>query len=181
MSHMEAPHKKSASPMRTPRIEKVVVNMSVGRSGEPLQKAARVLEELTGQKPCQRKAKKTIRDWGVSKKEPIACIVTLRGPRATDFLRRAFEAAGDKLSASHFDDHGNFAFGIKEHIEIPGTKYLPELGLFGMDVCVSMEKPGYRVKRRHKTRSKVGKRQKLTPEEAMAYVQEAFKVEVTGG
>ena len=65
-------------PMLKPRIEKVVVNMSIGKSGEPLEKAAKVLKELAGQTPCKRKAKKTIRDFGIRRGEPIACMVTLR-------------------------------------------------------------------------------------------------------
>jgi large subunit ribosomal protein L5 len=55
------------NPMQAPRIEKVVVNMSIGQSGEQLQKAMTVLEQLTGQKPCQRVAKKTIKEWGIRK------------------------------------------------------------------------------------------------------------------
>lgn len=169
------------NPMQRPRIGKVVVNMSVGRSGEPLQRAMRVLEQLSGQRPCVRKAKKTIRDWGISRKEPIACIVTLRGQRALSFLRRAFEAVGNRLPVSHFDRQGNFSFGVNEHIEMPGTRYDPELGIFGFDVCVSIEKPGYRVKRRRRMRSKAGRPQRVTPEEAVEYVEETFGVRVVRG
>ena len=50
-------------PMLKPKIEKVVVNISVGKSGEPLEKAAKVMKDLSGQTPCKRKAKKTIRDF----------------------------------------------------------------------------------------------------------------------
>lgn len=169
------------NPMQRPRIGKVVVNMSVGRSGEPLQKAMRVLERLTGQKPCIRRAKRTIRDWGISMKEPIACIVTLRGQRALPFLKRAFEAVGNRIPASNFDRQGNFSFGLHEHIEMPGTTYDPELGIFGFDVGVTMEKPGYRVKRRRRMRSKVGGSQRVDPDEAMEYVEEAFGVGVVEG
>jgi len=172
---------ESLNPMERPRVEKVVINISVGKSGESLQRAMRVLKELTGHKPCQRKAKKTIRGFGISRKEPISCIVTLRGDDAVDFLKRAFEAAGNRISASSFDQQGNFAFGIREHIEIPGSRYVPELGIVGMDVCVSMEKPGYRVKRRRIRRSKVGSRQKVSPEESRMFVQEVLGVEVIGG
>lgn len=167
------------NPMLRPRLGKVVVNISVGQSGEMLEKATRVLEILTGRKPCKRAAQKTVKDWGIRKGEHMACIVTLRGQGAIDFLKRGFEAVGSKLSASSFDSYGNFAFGIKEHIEIPSVKYDPKLGIFGMDVCVSMEKPGYRVKRKRRARSKVGKRQKLTREEAINYVKETFGVEIS--
>ncbi|RJS84299.1 50S ribosomal protein L5 [Candidatus Bathyarchaeota archaeon] len=166
------------NPMLKPRIEKVVVNVSVGKSGEPLEKASKILEELTGQKPCRRKAKKTIRDFGIRRGEPIACLVTLRGAKAKEFLSKAFQAVDNKISSKSFDEFGNFAFGIKEHIEIPGTKYKPELGIIGMDVCVSMEKPGYRVKRRRRVRSKVGSSHLVTKEESMLFLKEEFGVEV---
>jgi len=177
MSQIQRP----MNPMQRLRIEKVVVNISAGESGEPLQRAVQILEQLTGQKPCQRKVKKTIRDWGIRKKEPIACIATLRGQRAIEFLKNAFDAVGNKLPKSNFDINGNFSFGIKEHIEMPGVKYDPRLGIIGMDVCVSMERPGYRVKRRHRLRAKVGKKQRVTPEEAMEYVSELFGVKILGG
>jgi len=164
--------------MLKPRIEKVTVNMSVGKSGEPLEKAAKVLEQLTQQRPCKRKAKKTIRDFGIRKGEPIACLLTLRGEKARDFLKKAFQAIDNKLSRDRFDRYGNFSFGIKEHIEIPGTKYVPELGIHGMDVSVTLGRPGYRVKRRHHATSKIGLSHLLTRDEATLFIKDEFGVEI---
>ena len=168
------------NPMQKPRIEKVVLNISVGKSGEPLQRAVRILEQLTGQTPSQRKAKKSIRDWGIHRNEPIACLVTLRGEAALDFLKKAFDSVGNRLTVSSFDLNGNFAFGIRKHIDLPGVRYDPELGIVGMDVCVAMGKPGYRVKRRRLARARVGKRQKLTREEAIKHIREDFGIEILG-
>ncbi len=179
MSLEKAPQKDLVNPMLKPRIEKVIVNMSVGKSGEPLERATKVLEQLTGQKPCKRKAKKTIRDFGIRKGEPIACVVTLREEKAKDFLKRALQAVESKLSKDHFDRYGNFSFGIKEHIDIPGTKYVPELGIHGMDVAVALSRPGQRVKCRHRAKSRVGLKHRLSPDEAVAFVQEEFGIEVT--
>jgi large subunit ribosomal protein L5 len=166
------------NPMQNLRIEKVVVNVCVGKSGEPLEKAKKVLAQITGQTPCTRRAKKTIKDFGIRRGEPIACIVTLRKNKAYEFLKKALEAIGNKLHESYFDQYGNFSFGIKEHIDIPGTKYIPELGIFGMDVCVSLERPGYRVKRRAFHKSKIGKKHLITNEEAMDYIHEVFGTEI---
>lgn len=171
--------RKYQNPMLKPRIEKVVINSSIGRSGEPLEKAMKILQELTGQKPCVRRAKKTIRDFGIRKKEPIACVVTLRGEKAKEFLSRAFQAVENRISKSSFDEYGNFSFGIKEHIEIPGTKYKPELGIIGMDVSVVMERPGFRVKRRRRAKSKVGSEHLLSPDEVISFIKEEFNVEIT--
>ncbi|KYH41143.1 MAG: 50S ribosomal protein L5, large subunit ribosomal protein L5 [Candidatus Bathyarchaeota archaeon B26-2] len=185
MSNVISPEKAEAikkmweeNPMLRPKIEKVVVNVSVGKSGEPLEKASKILEELTGQRPCRRRAKKTIRDFGIRRGEPTACVVTLRGGRAEEFLKKAFQAVDSRIQSRSFDELGNFAFGIKEHIEIPGTRYKPELGIIGMDVCVSMEKPGYRVKKRRRVKSKIGSSHLLTREESILFVQERFGVEV---
>jgi len=166
------------NPMRNPRIEKVVVNLAVGKSGEPLEKAVRVLQQLTAQKPCRMKAKKTIRDFGIRKGEPITCLVTLRGQKAVEFLKKAFYTLGNKISESHFDHYGNFSFGIREHIEIPDTKYVPELGIFGMDVCVTMGRLGYRVAKRRRRSGKIGLSQRLTREEAVQLIKETFGVQI---
>jgi large subunit ribosomal protein L5 len=167
------------NPMLKPRIEKVTINMSVGKSGQPLEQAVEILQLLTDQKPSKRKAKKTIRDFGIRKGESIACLVTLRKEKAKEFLRKAFEAVENKLSKYSFDRQGNFSFGIKEHIDIPGTKYQPDLGIHGMDVSVALGRPGYRVKRRHRTKSNVGKDHLLTADEAILFIKDEFDVEVT--
>ncbi len=165
-----------SNPMLKPRIVKVTVNISVGESGERLQKAARVLEMLTGQKPSVRRAKRTIRDFGIRKGEPIAVMVTLRREKAIEFLKKAFHAIGYKLKASQFDEFGNVSFGIKEHTLLPGVRYDPELGVFGMDVAITIERPGYRVARRRRTRRPIPRRHRVTKEESMVLLNELFGV-----
>ena len=169
----------AANPMLTPKIEKVTVNMSVGQSGAPLEQAATIIQQLTNQKPSKRKAKKTIREFGIRKGESIACLVTLRDEKAVEFLRKAFVAVDKKLSKYCFDRQGNFSFGIKEHIDIPGTKYQPKLGIHGMDVSVSLGRAGYRVKRRHRVKTSVGKEHLLTADEAILFIKDEFDVEIT--
>lgn len=178
MSADETHNRWENQPMLTPRIEKIVVNISVGKSGEPLEKATRVLKEITGQTPCKRKAKESVRDFNIRKGESIACIVTLRGEKAIAFLNKALPVIDKKLSRRSFDKQGNFSFGLKEHIELPGVKYDPDVGIFGMDVCVTVIRPGYRVKARRKHAGKIGVRHVLTPEESMAFAKETLGVEI---
>ncbi|MFW6117710.1 MAG: 50S ribosomal protein L5 [Thermoproteota archaeon] len=178
MSEEDILEKWEAKPMLKPRIEKVVVNISVGKSGEPLEKAVKVLEDLTGQTPSKREAKQTIREFGIRQGEPIACAVTLRDQRAKDFLRKVLPVVDNQLSRGCFDEHGNFSFGIEEHIEIPGVKYKPEIGIFGMDVCVSLSRPGSRVKKRRRKRNKIGLRHVLTPQEARVFVKDSLGVKI---
>jgi len=166
------------NPMRRLRIAKVVVNMAVGTSGERLAKAAQVLEQLTGQKPSFRKAKKTIKEFGIKRGENIACVVTLTKDKAVEFLKRVLAAVDFKIKETSFDELGNFSFGIKEHISLPGVKYDPMLGIFGFDVCVTIERPGYRVARRRRKRSRVGKSHRVTREESMKFVEEFLGVKI---
>jgi len=166
------------NPMRRIYVQKVVLNIGVGRSGEVVERAQEVLRQISGRTPIQTKAKKTIRDFGVRKGEPIGVKVTLMGDEAFQLLKRLLIARGLKLPITSFDDEGNVSFGIKEHIEIPGTKYDPDTGIFGLDVNVKLERPGYRVARRRLCPSKVGRKQKVKRDEAIQFMKDTFKVEV---
>jgi large subunit ribosomal protein L5 len=166
------------SPMREIKIGKVVVNISVGTSGQPLVNAMRILQQITDQQPAQRTAKQTIRQFGIRKNEPIACMVTLRGEKADEFLKKAFQGIRNRINSRSFDKNGNFAFGIREHIDIPGTRYDPNLGIIGMDVNVTLERPGYRVSKRKRGRSRIGSTHRVTPKEAMSYVSTTYGVQV---
>jgi len=172
------------NPMRRIRLEKVVVNIGVGEPGERLEKAEtilrRIVKVVTGAdaKPVRTIAKKKIPKWGIRPGLAIGVKVTLRGDVAEKFLRAAFDAVGNRISEKSFDRQGNFSFGIREYIDLPGVKYDPSIGIFGMDVCVSLERPGYRVKRRKVRRAKVGKNHLIARDEAIAFVKEKFGVEV---
>lgn len=178
MSEDEILKKWKEQPMLKPKIAKVVVNICVGKSGEPLEKATKVLQDLTSQTPIKKKAKKTIRDFGIRKDEPIACVVTLRKQKATDFLKKVLPVFDNILSRKSFDKYGNFSFGLKEHIEIAGVPYDPDIGIFGMDVCVSLDRPGYRVKKRRREKAKIGSKHILTFNEALVFAKYTLGVEV---
>jgi len=164
--------------MREPVIEKVTINIGVGEAGEKVEKAVALLQKITGRKPVKTKTMKRIPAFGIRPKQFIGAKVTLRGKEAEEFLKKAFEAIGNRIKASWFDEFGNFSFGIKEYIDLPGVRYDPEIGIFGMDVCVTMGRKGYRVKRRRIKRSRIGKRHLLTKEEAIEFIKKKFGVEV---
>lgn len=166
--------------MRELRVAKVTVNMGVGEGGEKLAKAEALLEQLTGQRPVKTYAKATNQSFGIRKGTPIACKVTLRGERAEKFLRKALEAVDRRVSRKSFDEWGNLSFGIKEHIDIPGVRYDPKVGIFGMDVCLTVERPGYRIKRRRVARRKIPRKHRVTPEESIRYMKERYDVKVEG-
>lgn len=159
-------------------VDKVVINIGVGKSGEPMEKAKKALTELTGHQPAVRGAKKTVRDFGIHKGEPIGAMVTLRREEALEFLKRALAAKKNVLKATSFDDFGNFSLGVHEHIDIPGTKYNPDIGIFGMDINVVLVRPGYRIARKSRKRAKIGKSHRINRQEAMEFFKQQFGVEV---
>ena len=164
--------------IRKLRIGKVVLNIGVGRSGEAIERARRVLEDLVQQKASSRKARKSIRDFGVHKGEPIGMMVTLRGSKATDVLKLLIQSRENKIQSSCFDNFGNCSFGIKEHIEIPGVRYNPEIGIFGMNVSAVLEREGYRVARRTRAQARIGKHHRVGRDEAISFFKQNFGVEV---
>jgi large subunit ribosomal protein L5 len=159
-------------------VSKVVVNIGVGKSGDPLEKAKRGLEELTGQRPTLRGAKKSVRDFGIHKGEPIAAIVTLRHDAALLFVQRALAAKRNSLKASSFDNFGNLSMGIHEHIDLPDTKYNPDIGIFGMDVSIALTRPGYAIAKKKVHRS-IGKGHRITKDDAIQFFQKQFGAEIT--
>jgi large subunit ribosomal protein L5 len=166
------------SPMRKISVAKVVVNIGVGKSGEAVERARKVLDQITGQKPSERKAKESIRDFGTHRGEPIGLIVTVRGERTKDLITRLLTAREKKMNESSFDSRGSVSFGLKEHIEIPGIRYDPEIGIWGMNVSVFLQRPGGSVSRRLHRPSKIGKGHVVTKEEAMDYFRYEFGVTI---
>ncbi len=163
---------KYHNPMLVPRIHSVVINCSVGQSGEPLEKAKKILESLTERKPLLLRAKKTIKPFGIHKKQPIGWKVTLRGEEAFEFLKRVLAVYEYTVWEASIDEYGNFSFGIDEHIKIPGVRYDPELGTIGFDICVTMERAGYRVKRRRLRQTRIPRKHMLTKEDTILFLQE---------
>jgi large subunit ribosomal protein L5 len=166
--------------MKVPRISKVTVNMGVGEGGERLAKAEALMEALTGLKPKRTFSTVNEPSFGIRKGLPIACMVTLRDERVEKFLEKAFGAVDKKLKASSFDESGNISFGIKEHIDIPGERYDPKVGIFGMDVSLTIERPGYRIKRRRNHQEKPSKKHRLTREDSIEFLKSKYGINIEG-
>jgi len=164
--------------MKKISLAKVVLNMGVGKSGEPIEIGKKALEQITGKKPNARNAKKAQRDWGVRKGEPIGIAVTVRGNDATELLKRLLVAKDNQIKERVFDNEGNLSFGIKEYIDIPEIKYDPKIGILGLEVSVSLTRPGFNIKLRSRRKTKVGKNHRITKNETIKFLTEEFGVKI---
>lgn len=163
--------------MREIRIAKVTVNMGIGPEQGEMKTGQKIIEKITGSKAIQTKCKVRQPKWGIRPGLPIGLKVTLRNDKAEEFLQRALAAKGNTLPKKCFDNQGNFGFGVHEYIDLPGVKYDPSLGVRGFDVLITLERPGFRIKRRKEQSKKVGKSHAIAKDEAKQFIQKKFEVE----
>jgi large subunit ribosomal protein L5 len=165
---------------RSIRIEKVTLNIGAGKNTAILDKGVKLLKAITGVDPVKTVTQKRIPSWGLRPGLPIGCKVTLRNEPAKDVLTRLLAAKNFVLKDHQFDENGNVAFGIHEYIDIPSVKYDPEIGIIGLEICVTLERPGFRIKRRKIQKKKVPERHKISKNDAIEFMKNQFKVKLTG-
>jgi large subunit ribosomal protein L5 len=163
-------------PMQAVRVVKIVINAGVGESGEPRTKAEKVLQMITHAKPVATRARATNRDLGIRLGQEIGAKVTLRGPVAVEFLERAFEARDRQLDPDSVDRSGNFSFGIADYTDFAGMKYDPAIGIHGMDICVELGRPGYRIRQRRRAPRALPRQLRVSPDEARKFLVDRFRV-----
>ena len=162
--------------MKTVRIEKVTLNIGAGKDQNKLEKARLLLKAITGIEPVKTVTQKRIPTWGLRPGLPIGCKITLRKKAASELLKRMIEAKEQTLKESQFDERGNIAFGVHEYIDIPGVKYDPKIGIIGLQVCITLERNGFRVKKRSLKRSNISKKHVIKKEEAIEFMKKEFNV-----
>lgn len=159
------------NPMRKIRVTKVTLNVGAGKNEDLLKKGLKLLGKLSPLTPVKTVTTKRIPTWGLRPGLQIGCKVTVR-EGADALLQRLLAAKGKTLSEKNFDTMGNFSFGIPEYIDIEGLEYDPDLKIIGLEAAVTLERPGYRVKRRKIDKRLVGKAHQVTKPEAIAFVRD---------
>jgi len=136
------------NPMQVPKVEKVVINMGVGKAASEnniklLDAAMQDLAMIAGQKPSMTRSKKAISNFKIREGQPIGCKVTLRGERMFHFMERLFNVALPRIRdfrgvpSRSFDGRGNYTLGLKEQIIFPEINFDNVQSLHGMDITFS--------------------------------------------
>ncbi len=164
--------------MQMPRIEKLTLNIGAGKDQARLDKGVILLKHITGIDPVKTVTSKRIPNWGLRPGLPIGCKLTLRKQKAKELIKRLLEAKKKTLVESQFDNFGNISFGIEEYIDIPGVAYKPELGVLGLQVCITLEKPGFRIKKRTFLKKEIGKTHLIKKTDAIEFMKKEFGINV---
>ena len=162
--------------MRKIRIAKVTLNIGAGKDTSKLEKGVLLLKSITGIEPVKTITSKRIPSWGLRPGLPIGCKLTLRKEKAVEVLKRLLEAKDNILKESQFDINGNLAFGIHEYIDIPGVEYDPDIGMMGLEVCVTFERPGFRIKMRKLKKTKIKKNHNISKEEVIDMMKKELNI-----
>jgi len=166
--------------MKEIKVAKITLNIGAGKDQNQLKKGLKLLNSIANAKPVETVTNKRIAGWGIRPGLPIGCKVTLRKQKSVELLEKLLKAKENKLNEKQFDENGNIAFGIAEYIDIPGVKYEPEIGIIGLEVCVTLERAGYRIKRRKIAKRKIHKNHKISKEAAVEFMKNKFNVKVGG-
>nr|AJS11979.1 50S ribosomal protein L5P [uncultured archaeon] len=165
--------------MRQISVEKVTLNIGAGKDQTKLEKGLRLIGDITGYKPVKTFTKKRIQEWGLRPGLPIGCKLTLRKARALDLLKRLLEAKDNTLYVSNVDNEGNVSFGINEYIDIPGVKYNPDIGIMGLQVCITLKRSGFRIKHRAIKRCIIPRKHRIKKEEAIDFLKNTFNLKMS--
>jgi large subunit ribosomal protein L5 len=167
--------KSNENIMRSITISKLTLNIGSGKSEDMLKKGLKLLAKISPVKPMKTTTQKRIPGWSLRPGLAIGAKATIR-KNTTQILKRLLAARSNILSLKNFDTQGNFSFGIPEYIDIPGLEYDPDLKIMGLEVAVTLERPGFKIKKRKINPKKVGKSHLITKEDAQEFVTKEFGV-----
>lgn len=164
--------------MRGISVEKVTLNIGAGKDTTKLEKGIKLIHGITGRTPVKTFAKKRVQEWGLRPGLPIGCKLTLRNKEANEILKKLFEARDNTLQITNLDNEGNISFGIKEYIDIPGVNYDPDIGIMGLQVCITLKRKGFRIKHRSFKKKQIPKRHRVGREDAIEFMKKTFDLKI---
>jgi len=156
--------------MKQIKISKLTLNVGAGKNEDLLKKGLKLLQKLSPVKPVKTTTQRRIPGWGLRPGLAIGCKTTVR-KNCPELLKKLLVAKENILSIKNFDQQGNFSFGVPEYIDIEGLEYDPDLKIMGLEVAVTLERPGFRVKKRIVKKSNLGNSHKITKDQAIEFVQ----------
>jgi len=166
------------SKMREIRIEKLTLNIGAGKEQAVLDKGLILLKNITGINPVKTITQKRIAGWGLRPGLPIGCKITLRREEAVKLTKRLLAAKNSILSKSNFDEEGNVSFGIKEYIDIPDVKYDPSIGIMGLQASITLERPGFRIKKRKILKRTLPRNHRIGRQESIDFIKKHFAIKI---
>lgn len=164
--------------MKEIKVEKVTLNIGTGKEQVMLEKGISLLQNISNMKPVKTISKKRIPAWGLRPGLPIGCKVTMRKAKAKEVIKSLIASKDNVLRDSNFSENGSISFGIHEYVDIPGIKYDPKIGIIGLEVCITLERAGYRNKKRRVKKSKIGKKHIISKEESVNFMKNQYNVKV---
>lgn len=164
--------------MREISIEKVTLNIGAGKDQAKLEKGMKLINNIAGKSPVKTFTKKRIQEWGLRPGLPIGCKLTLRKVGAVELLKKLLEAKDNTLRETNMDNEGNISFGISEYIDIPGVEYDPDIGIMGLQVCITLKRKGFRIKRRALKKCEIPKKDRIKKDESIEFMKKKFNLKV---
>ena len=164
--------------MKEISVEKITLNIGAGNDQSKLEKGMKLINNIAGRPPVKTFTRKRIQEWGLRPGLPIGCKLTLRKSGALELLKRLLDAKDNSLQPSNFDNEGNISFGIHEYIDVPGVKYDPDIGIMGFQVCITLKRKGFRIKKRALKKHTIPKKHRIQKEEALDFMKNAFDLSV---
>lgn len=166
------------NPMRKIRVTKVTLNIGTGKDQSNLERALKLLKHITGIAAVKTVTTKRIAAWGLRPGLPIGCKITMRNEDALKIIPRLVASLDNKMSENQFDDNGNISFGIKEYIDIKDTKYEPEIGSMGLQCSITLERPGFRIKKRKLLRKTIPVHHRISKDESIEFMKTNFNIKM---
>jgi len=165
--------------MKEVKIEKVTFNIGAGKDQALLEKGMILLKNITGIDPIKTISNKRIPSWGVRPGLPVGTMITIRDQvKIKDLVERCLKAKDNLIKKSCFDQAGNVAFGIHEYIDVPGLEYDPKIGIIGFQLCITLKRPGFAIKNKSANKKNIGKKHKITQDDAIRFMEEQYKIKV---